>query len=191
MAKLGFYYNEAYCVGCRTCQIACKEKNGLSIGVLYRRVRSYETGAFPTPGYYHFASTCNHCLNPICVRVCPSGSMHIAEDESIQHDDEICIGCKSCVNSCPYGVPQYLEDKEIAGKCDLCIDLRAKGENPVCVDACPQFAFILDDIEKLRAQYPDAVTDLPILPDSTQTNPSTIIAPRACALKEDFREKPI
>ena len=189
MGKRGFYFNEEHCVGCRTCQIACKEKNKLAIGILYRQVRTYETGVFPTPGYYHFSSTCNHCLSPMCVRVCPSGAMHVAEDESVQLDEGICIGCKNCVNSCPYGVPQYFEDKEIAGKCNMCVDLTIKGENPVCVDACPQLAFEWGDIDELRAKHPDAISDLPILPDSTLTVPSTIFSPRPCALKKDFCQK--
>jgi len=189
MGKLGFYFNGARCVGCRACQIACKDKNDLDVGVTYRQVRTYETGAYPTPGYYHHSSTCNHCANPACVLVCPSGALHIAEDETVQIDSEICIGCKNCVRTCPYGVPQFFEDKEIAGKCNLCVDLTAKGENPVCVDACPQRVLEWGDLDELRAKHPDTVADLPILPDSLKTGPSTIIFPRTCALEPDFRQK--
>jgi anaerobic dimethyl sulfoxide reductase subunit B (iron-sulfur subunit) len=191
MEKLGFYFNGDYCVGCRACQIACKEKNNLQLGIFFRRVRDYETGAFPHPGYYHQSLTCNHCSKPACVITCPSGAMHIAGNGTIQNDSEICIGCKNCVNACPYDIPQYLEDKEIVIKCNMCVDLTVKGENPVCVDACPQFALEWGGMEELKARHPDAVTDLPTLPDSSKTQPSTIITPRLCALDPEFRFKPI
>lgn len=187
--KLGFYFNGENCIGCRTCQIACKDKNDLPLGVLYRKVNTYETGAFPTPGYYHHTSTCNHCTDPACEAVCPSGAMFIADDGTVQHDDELCIGCKSCVNACPYGVPQYFEELEIVGKCDMCADRRANGLNPACVDACAMRVLEFGYIDELQAAHPDAVRDLPILPDSSQTGPSTLISPRACALEKDYRQK--
>ncbi len=189
MDKLGFYFNGESCIGCRACQIACKDKNDIPVGVLYRQVKSYETGAFPTPGYYHHASTCNHCASPACVANCPSGAMQLAEDGTVQHDDELCIGCKTCVNACPYEVPQYLDDLEIVAKCDFCADRRANGENPACVDACAMRVLEWGNLEDLKAAHPDAVQDLPILPDSSQTGPSTLISPRACALEADFRQK--
>jgi anaerobic dimethyl sulfoxide reductase subunit B (iron-sulfur subunit) len=115
--------------------------------------------------------------------------MHIVKDGSVQPDPEICIGCKSCMKACPYEVPQYFEDKEIVQKCDMCIDLRARGERPVCVDACPQFALEWGELDDLVVKHPDAVKDIPILPHSSQTDPSTIISPRKCALEEEFRQK--
>lgn len=189
MDKLGFYFDGESCIGCRTCQIACKDKNDLPIGILYRKVESFETGAFPTPGYFHHAYTCNHCMNPACVEVCPSGAMAIAEDGTVQHDDEVCIGCKSCANACPYGIPQYIEEKEIVGKCDACADRRANGLNPACVDACSMRVLEWGVLDELKRKHSDAVSDLPILPDSSQTGPSTIISPRAAALEAEYRQK--
>lgn len=189
MGKLGFYFNGARCIGCRACQIACKDKNGLDVGILFRQVRSYETAAFPSPGYYHHSSTCNHCERPACVSTCPSGAMHIAKNLTVQHDAEICIGCKNCIKACPYGVPQYLENEEIAVKCNMCMDLISEGMIPVCVDSCPQRVLEWDDIEVLKEKHPDAVANLPILPSSTQTGPSAIVTPRPCALEPAFRQK--
>jgi anaerobic dimethyl sulfoxide reductase subunit B (iron-sulfur subunit) len=190
MANLGFYFNSDRCIGCRACQIACKDKNDLAVGVLYRQVRSYETGSFPTPGYYHHSSTCNHCAVPACLAVCPVSAISKDEETGIVLiDADICTGCRQCETACPYGIPQFIEEKGIDGKCDFCLDLQKKGENPVCVDACPQRVLEWGDIDELIATHPKAVKDLPILPDSTMTNSSTIITPREAGLKADFRQK--
>ena len=126
-----------------------------------------------------------------CVTVCPTGAMYKAEDGTVIHDDDMCIGCKACMNICPYGVPKYDEVKKITRKCDACASLRAKGENPACVDACPSRALDFGEREELIAKYgPDLVKDLPILPDSKLTNPNTLIKAKPCALEEDFRELP-
>jgi anaerobic dimethyl sulfoxide reductase subunit B (iron-sulfur subunit) len=82
-----------------------------------------------------------------------------------------------------------LEDKEIVGKCNFCVDLIAIHENPVCVDACPQRVLEWGTLDELIAKHPEAVKDIPILPHSSQTGPSTIVTPRACALEVDFRQK--
>jgi anaerobic dimethyl sulfoxide reductase subunit B (iron-sulfur subunit) len=189
MGRFGFYFNGNRCIGCRACQIACKDKNNLDVGVLFRQVRSYETGAYPNPGYFHHSSTCNHCERPACVASCPSEALYIAGNKTVQNDYEICIGCKNCLRACPYDVPQYLDAQEISIKCNMCVDLTVLGEFPVCVNACPQRVLEWGDLDELRVRHPDAVVDLPILPDSSQTSPSTIITPRACALEADFRQK--
>lgn len=119
MAKKGFYYNQDDCVGCKACQIACKDKNDLPVGIVFRQVRDFESGTFPSVGVYHFAQTCNHCESPACVANCPTGAMFAHEgDGTVQHDDSLCIGCQKCVSACPYGVPQYFEDLNITKKCD-------------------------------------------------------------------------
>jgi anaerobic dimethyl sulfoxide reductase subunit B (iron-sulfur subunit) len=190
MANLGFYFNSDRCIGCRACQIACKDKNDLDVGILYRQVRSYETGAFPTPGYYHHSSTCNHCAAPACIAVCPTEAItKDMENGIVVIDIEKCIGCKSCIDACPYAVPQFIEAENIVNKCDFCNDLLKMGDNPVCADACPQRVLEYGDIDGLIGKYPDAVKDIPILPDSTMTGPATIITPRAAGLVKAFRQK--
>jgi anaerobic dimethyl sulfoxide reductase subunit B (iron-sulfur subunit) len=71
----------------------------------------------------------------------------------------------------------------------MCAAYTAIGELPACVSACPQRVLEWDDIDELVAKHPQAVKDLPILPDSTMTNPSTIITPRAAASETNFRQK--
>ncbi len=189
MARKGFYFDMALCMGCRTCQVACKDRNGLETGTIYRRVETYEVGAYPTATAYQLSRTCNHCENPECVRVCPVGAMHVdEEDGTVQHDDETCIGCESCVKACPYGVPQYRPDFEISGKCDACLPLRQAGEENACVAACPLRAIEFGDIEELRARHPEAVDAIAVLPDPSQTAPSVAIGAKPAALEAGFTQ---
>ena len=182
---LGFFFDMTSCIGCKTCQIACKDKNDLPIGTLFRSITSYETGDFPAPGVFHVSSTCNHCGNPACVANCPTGAMYQSEDGVVLHDDEMCIGCGTCVNSCPYSVPKLLEDKGISGKCDTCIGIRANGGQPQCVASCVMRALEFGDLADLMKAHPDAVSiaELPFMPKS-DTVPGTLVLPKAFALKD-------
>ena len=64
---LGFYFDMTRCIGCRACQVACKDKNRLDVGTIYRTADSYEVGTFPKVKMYSFSTSCNHCQNPACV----------------------------------------------------------------------------------------------------------------------------
>lgn len=186
MAK-GFFFDMTSCIGCKTCQIACKDKNDLPIGTLFRNITSYETGDFPMPGVFHYSTSCNHCGNPACVAACPVGAMYRSEEEGVVlHDEELCDGCGNCVSACPYAVPQMLEEKNIVGKCDSCVSIRKNGNPPQCVAACPMRALDFGELSDLMAKYSDAVsiTELPFMPES-ETVPATLVLPKELALKEE------
>lgn len=189
--KSGFYINMTACIGCRTCQIACKDKNNLPVGILYRRVKSFETGEYPAPGYYHYSYSCNHCTNPKCVDACPTGATHISEEDStIQYDSSVCIRCQYCVKNCPYGVPQYYEAEDKIGRCDACLNLRKADKNPACVDACLMRALEWGPLEDLRRKHEAGglTSDIAILPSSEITTPSILIKPSRNALDENPEE---
>ena len=80
---LGFYFDMTRCVGCRACQVACKDRNNLDIGLLFRYAKTYETGSFPDVGMYNYSGSCNHCEHPACITVCPTGAMYKAEDGTL------------------------------------------------------------------------------------------------------------
>ncbi len=191
MSRQGFYFDMDNCIGCRTCQVACKDKNNLDIGIFFRKVSSFEVGAYPQPGNYHYSGACNHCASPKCVEGCPTGAMYIAEDGTVQHDKNKCIGCRYCVWNCPYGTPQFIPELGKVSKCDGCKDLRDKGENPVCVDACLMRVLEWGDIEELKIKYAkeELINDLPILPSSNITSPSLLIKPKTVAKQKDYQEK--
>lgn len=184
--KKGYYFNQDDCIGCKACQIACKDKNDFEVGTLFRHVMSYTVGTYPDVRMYHYSATCNHCQKPECVAVCPNSAMYIDdEDGTVQHDDTNCIGCGYCVEACPYGVPQVIDN--LSRKCDACKPLREAGEQPACVAACPVRALDFGSFEELAAAHPDAVDKIAILPDPT-TGPCTLINAKEAALDEGFQE---
>ena len=188
-ARKGFYFDQNLCSGCRTCQVACKDVNDLDVGVLFRKVTSYETGAYPTARLYHLTIACNHCESPACAAGCPTGATFIDEaDGTVLHDDSKCIGCQYCVKSCPYGAPQYLEALNLVHKCNGCKDLRDSGELPACVSSCPNRALEFGPIDELRAAHPEGVNAIVALPDPGETNPSLVIDAREAAFDESPRE---
>ncbi len=182
MAQLGFYYDMATCIGCKTCQIACKDKNNLEDGVLFRKVTTIEGGKFPHPWFYHISLGCNHCAEAPCVRNCPTGALYKRQDGIVMQDRNKCIGCRYCVWSCPYDAPQYIASEGKVGKCDFCADLIAKGEKPACIAACLMRALDYSDIEELRQKY-GGTADIKGLPDARITGPSITINPVEVARK--------
>ena len=192
MAKYGFYFNMCECIGCRTCQVACKDKNDLDVGTLFRKVLSFETGKFPAARLYHYSGSCNHCEFAKCAEGCPTGAMHYADDGTVQHKSSLCIGCRYCTWNCPYGAPQYRPEIKKVGKCDACKNLTDNKGVPICVDACAMRCLKWGTMEDLRAAYgAEAVQDLPILPDSSITKPGLLVKPKIYAYNKDYTVKEI
>ena len=86
---------------------------------------------------YHVSISCNHCNNPVCTRVCPTGAMHKDELGLVWPDATKCIGCGYCTMACPYHAPHIDARLKRSSKCDGCRDRLVDGEQPVCVEACP------------------------------------------------------
>ena len=188
--SLGFYVDLQRCIGCRTCQVACKDRRDLqSAGPRPRRVDSFECGTYPDVSLFHLALSCNHCDEPACVAGCPTAALHKAGDGTVQYDADRCVVCRNCMTVCPYGAPQHDEDANLIAKCDACKALRDAGRNPVCVDACPMRAIEFGELDELRAAHGDDLTsELPVLPSADVTHPNLLLRPSAGALREDFRE---
>ena len=171
MAKKGFHFDQSLCSGCRACMMVCKENRHLPEGAFFRRVSSFMGEANGMPGGFHLSLACNHCESPACVKNCPTGAMFIdEEDGTVQHSDEVCIGCQTCVKSCPYSAPQYLAELKIIQKCDACYDLRAMGEEPDCVKACCMRALTFGDVNDEGTN----LADVPCAPKS-ETKPATYV----------------
>lgn len=190
--QLGFYFDQRRCTGCKACQIACKDKHDLPVGVTWRRVAEYTGGTWrENPGEgtltpdvftYYTSISCNHCADPICVSSCPTTAMHRGDNGIVSVNPDVCIGCKYCAKACPYGAPQFDGEKGVMTKCDFCSDRIATGGTPACVEACPSRALAFGEVDKMRATYGDQAGIEP-LPDAGITRPNLVITahPRARA----------
>ncbi|WP_413741759.1 DMSO/selenate family reductase complex B subunit [Sodalis sp. RH15] len=184
--QYGFYIDSSRCTGCKTCELACKDYKNLGPDVSFRRVYEYAGGSWQQDGYgyhqdvfaYYLSIACNHCEDPACVKVCPSGAMHKGDDGFVVVNEDICIGCRYCHMACPYGAPQFNAEKGHMTKCDGCHERVAVGQKPVCVESCPLRALDLAPIGDLRDKYGDLAAVAP-LPDPMFTQPNLVIKPNA------------
>ena len=130
------------CVGCQTCTIACKHANDTPPGVQWRRVLDVERGTFPDVERLFMVVGCQHCAEPPCVPVCPTGATRQRADGLVTMDYDTCIGCGYCAVSCPYQArtivhePKWYYGEEtaqeihvahddrvgVANKCTFCIE---------------------------------------------------------------------
>ncbi len=99
------------CVGCQTCTIACKHTNDTTPGVQWRRVLDVEEGTFPNVERLFLVTGCQHCAEPPCVPVCPTGATRQRDDGLITIDSDICIGCAYCAVACPYQARTIVHDE--------------------------------------------------------------------------------
>lgn len=136
------------CVGCQTCTAACKLANGTPPGVQWRRVLDMEVGEYPKVQRVFMPTGCQHCANPPCLDVCPSGATQQRSDGIVNIDYDFCIGCANCAVACPYGA-RYIVDEQnyaygdaptddevvntnpehfgVASKCNFCVDVIDEG----------------------------------------------------------------
>ncbi|MFN0304230.1 MAG: 4Fe-4S dicluster domain-containing protein [Burkholderiales bacterium] len=99
------------CVGCQTCTIACKHSNDTVPGVQWRRVLDIETGSFPDVERVFMVTGCQHCAEPPCVPVCPTGATQQRADGLVTMNYDVCIGCAYCAVSCPYQARTIVHDE--------------------------------------------------------------------------------
>lgn len=96
------------CYGCRTCMAACKVENNTPRGAFWMFVHRYEEGEYPDVDQRFMPTPCNHCSEPACEKVCPTGARFKREEDGIVLTDyDQCIGCRYCETACPYGVNYF------------------------------------------------------------------------------------
>jgi anaerobic dimethyl sulfoxide reductase subunit B len=184
MKQLAFYFDSSSCSGCKACQVACKDQNGLEVGLLWRRVYEVTGGGWeksasawiPTVFSYHLSIACNHCEQPICAEVCPTAAIHKRADGIVLIDARRCTGCQYCSWACPYGAPQYDQASGRMTKCNFCVERIDASLPPACVAACPLRSLDFGERSELEARYGAAPAIYP-LPVAEQTSPALIITP--------------
>ncbi len=154
------------CTGCHACSVTCKTENDVPIGVTRSWVEYIEKGDYPNVTRHFLPRLCNHCSDPQCVKVCPTGATYKREEDGIVVvNADVCIGCKYCIQACPYDARFINPRTGTADKCDFCLHRVKEGIAPACVNTCQGKARIFGDMndpnsEVARLIETEAVTVL-------------------------------
>jgi formate dehydrogenase iron-sulfur subunit len=167
----GFFTDPTVCIGCKACEVACKEWNGVpDDGYLFTGTSYDNTGSLGASSWRHvkfveeetddrfrwlfLSDVCKHCENAGCLEACPTGAIFRTEVESVYVQDDVCNGCGYCVVSCPFGVidrrPKPLSGAGGAFKCTFCYDRQIEGLTPACAKACPTESIVFGPLEEVR-----------------------------------------
>jgi formate dehydrogenase iron-sulfur subunit len=166
-SRKGFFTDTTLCIGCKACEVACKEWNQLPADGYTWTGNSYDnTGALDGETWRHVAfveqkhdgafrwlmesDVCKHCTHAACLDVCPTGALVRTEFGTVVLQDDVCNGCSYCVPACPFGVITKREDNHRAAKCTLCYDRLKVNETPACAKACPTQSIQFGDVDELR-----------------------------------------
>lgn len=161
--------------------MSCNDYHGL-IDEHRRTVITYEDD-LKTP--VHLSISCNHCLNPVCVSVCPENNYYKRGDGIVIHNPQGCKACMRCVNTCPFHAPKINPRTNRVDKCNLCVERLDEGLKPVCVENCITNALGVIEVDrKERKAYLSGGADIPL---RGYTNPS-IMAKKKDKVKTFFRE---
>jgi len=155
----GVLIDTTRCIGCKSCQSACKQANGLPDDhpvalsattltiVDFRNIATKPKEVEIRP----VKRQCMHCENPACVSACPVGALVKQENGCVTYDENLCIGCRYCMIACPFGIPKYNWDSANPkiNKCAQNCMAGGKRDKPACVSACPQQALMYGAREEL------------------------------------------
>lgn len=172
-ARKGFFTDTTICIGCKACEVACKQWNQLPedgfefTGMSYdntaalgastwRHVAFIErpvplgTGQATDMSWLFSSDVCKHCARAGCLEACPTGAIMRTEFDTVYVQPDICNGCGYCVINCPFGVIDRRPDDGRAWKCTLCYDRLKESMEPACAKACPTDSIRFGDLDELR-----------------------------------------
>ena len=181
-----FLTDASLCIGCKACEVACKEWNQIPddgfvwSGQSYDNTRALgastwrhvlfleqkqpmgsQLASIGEPFRWQFLSdVCKHCANAGCLEACPTGSIVRTEVGSVFVQPDICNGCGYCVVSCPFGVIDKRPEDGRAFKCTFCYDRQKAGLVPACAKACPTESIQFGDLAELKQRGKSRVQDL-------------------------------
>ncbi len=151
------------CTGCHACSVSCKAEFDVPLGATRSWVEYIEKGDFPNVGRNFLPRLCNHCSEPQCVSVCPTGATWKREEDGVVVvDPEICIGCKYCVHACPYDSRFINPTTGAADKCDFCLHRVSEGLVPSCVNACIGDARVFGDLNDPKSEISKLIASNPV-----------------------------
>ena len=183
-----FLTDSTVCIGCKACEVACKEWNDIpgdgftftgfsydnTVGLghsTWRHVKFVErnTGdpVAGDAGYrsnvfrWDFSSdVCKHCVNAGCLEACPTGAIVRTEFGGVFIQPDVCNGCGYCIVACPFGVVDRRPDDGRAFKCTFCYDRQKAGLKPACATACPTESIVFGGIDELRTKAAERLATL-------------------------------
>jgi formate dehydrogenase iron-sulfur subunit len=178
----GFFTDTSVCIGCKACEVACKEWNQLdgnepvfgdgydNTGQLdaqnWRHVQFIDNVADSTSNvgngkaWLMMSDVCKHCTHASCMEVCPTDAIIKTEFDTVYIQPDVCNGCRDCIAACPYGVIEMDKTKGVAQKCTLCYDRLQGGLEPACAKACPTQSIQFGPVKELKLTAVKRVNDL-------------------------------
>ena len=175
MPVTGFLTDSTLCIGCKACEVACKEWNEVPADGLLFTGNSYDnTGALGAstwrhvkfveepprvgeggmsgegPSWQFSSDVCKHCEIAGCLEACPTGALVRTEMGGVFLQPDVCNGCGYCVVGCPFGVVDRREGDGRAFKCTFCYDRQLAGLQPACAQACPTGSIAFGELVELR-----------------------------------------
>jgi len=181
MGRLALSIDTDRCIGCKSCEAACKQEHGLGPHEYRNKVLWLETPGLPRIDF--LTVTCQHCERPACLRACPVNPKAIRKDPEtgvVSVDESRCTGCGECVTACPYGAMGFDPVDQHAVKCDLCADRRSRDLAPACASVCPAHAIGFGERDDLLATAAAEGRE-PVDHDHFLMGPATVYLPSAPA----------
>src|SRR5262245_10419983 len=187
---VGFYTDTTVCIGCKACQVACRQWNdppegpGKTTELPVLSGNSYDnTGSFSDVNWRHvkfiekplqgqpnrvawlmMSDVCKHCVNAPCLEVCPTGAILRTEFDTVFLKEPACNVCRDCGSACPFGVIHMSEaqgDRHgVAQKCTFCYDRLKNNMVPACAQACPTNSIQFGKLDDLRQRAKNRVAQL-------------------------------
>ena len=178
-SKVGFFTDTSICIGCKACEVACKEWNGLQGNEPNLLLDSYDkTGQLDAENWRHvkfiehipnsgsvigqplstgggqawlmMSDVCKHCQHASCMDVCPTNAIVRTEFDTVYIQQEVCNGCRNCIAACPYNVIGFSKATGTAHKCTLCYDRLQNNLTPACAKACPTESIKFGNVDDLH-----------------------------------------
>lgn len=179
---MGFFTDPTVCIGCKACEVACKQWNQLPAldderstlsgdsydntrrldGTHWRHVKFVEQFGEDRRGgrWTMLSDVCKHCVQAGCLEVCPTGAIIRTEFDTVVIQSDTCNGCKACLAACPFGVIDINPVSKTAQKCTLCYDRLQAGMEPACSQACPTDSITFGTVRELKERANHRVEQL-------------------------------
>jgi formate dehydrogenase iron-sulfur subunit len=178
---VGFLTDTTICIGCKACEVACKQWNQLPSDGLNFTGFSYDnTGHLSATTWRHvtfkekthadgsaqwlmMSDVCKHCQDAPCLNSCPTGALVYNSFGDVYLQNDICNGCGYCISACPFGVLSRADgesDDGHAHKCTLCADRQEDGHVPACAKACPTESIKFGPLKELQRYARERVETL-------------------------------